>query len=301
MKVYARYFSEDTPVKTFPIQQSMRKLFKVLLLIIAATIPFATVTAAGKSPQARYSTTKKKKSSGPKFIGTADNGFRFYNDHTIKAGGGYDGTWENRDGYMVYSMVSADCEEIGFIYQGTMYQLFCGSDIGMCDFVSFNSVTEMLQTKDYDGKLETQSFRTIAWNEYNTTSVSWKNTPGNHRIGKIIFPDNEYPETYIFGDGSCAGLEFVCQKGVGYCLFYGERGSSALLVNDYWIWPTVDEDDNPTVDESYNYVVIEGYYPDTKTITGFVWGENPDVKKTISITPYLIPQNKVNVTWFNNK
>jgi len=287
-------------MNTYSIKQSMRKLFKVMLLIIAATMPFATVTAANKSPQARHSPTKK--SFGPKLIGTADNGFRFYNDHTIKAGGGYHGTWENRDGYMVYSMVSADCEEIGFIYQGTMYQVFCGSDAGPCD-VSFNPVTEILQTKYYDGELETQSFRAIGWNEYNTTSVTWKNTPGNHRIGKIIFPDNEYPETYIFGDGSCAGLELVCLKGVGYCLFYGSRGSSALLVDDYWIWPTVDEDDNPTVDENcYDYAVIKDYYPGTKNITGFVWGkDSPDVTKTFSVTPYLIPQNKVNVTWFNNK
>jgi len=36
-------------MNTYPIKQSMRKLFKVMLLIIAATMPFATVTAANNN------------------------------------------------------------------------------------------------------------------------------------------------------------------------------------------------------------------------------------------------------------
>ncbi len=272
----------------------------LLVLLIAATMPFTTMAAV--STQTRPSTSNKRTSSGPKLIGTADNGFRFYNDHTIKTGGSYHGKWENRDGYMTYSMESGEGEEIGFIYHGIIFQLFCGSDLGMSDLVAFNPVTEILQTTDYDGNTTSQSLREIEWNEYNTTGVSWKNTPGNHRIGKIVFPGNQFPETYIFGDGSCEGLELECIKGDGYCLFYGGRGDSALLVDDYFIWPAVDKDNNPTViEDAYNFVVIEDYSPELKAFTGVVSGENPDLLKTFPVTPYLVPQNKVNVTWYDNR
>lgn len=262
----------------------MKKVFRILLLIVAATMPFAT-TAAPKKKAAtkRTATSKNKKPSGSKLVGTADNGkYRLYNDYTIKTNSDVKGTWENKDGYMRFYIGNADYDDIGIIYHGLMYHIFVGSDIGMSDVIDFNPITGILQTNNYDGEVDSMSIKSMDYAE----SVSWKNTPGNHRICKITFPDDEYPQTFIFGDGCCEGLNLFCNRGDGYCEFIG-RLSTALLINDYFIWHP-DDRGGQSYDRKANTITWNRYNYDD--------GEWYQV--TESAMPYFIPENKVTVIWY---